>query len=108
MEKAQQRKQKYMAAFLILGGGVLLLLLANLCIGTVSIPAADILASMRGEGGTNTGILWNIRMPRAIAAMVLGGALALAGYLLQTFSTTRSPGRLCWGFPRAPRWWWRF
>ena len=85
MEKAQQRKQRYMAAFLILGGGVLLLLLANLCIGTVSIPAADILASMRGEGGTNTGILWNIRMPRALAAMVLGGALALAGYLLQTF-----------------------
>ena len=85
MEKGQRRKQKYTAAFLILGGGVLLLLLANLCIGTVSIPAADILASMRGEGGTNTGILWNIRMPRAIAAMVLGGALALAGYLLQTF-----------------------
>ena len=25
------------------------------------------------------------RMPRAIAAMILGGALALAGYLLQTF-----------------------
>ena len=85
MEKGQRRKQKYTAAFLILGGGVLLLLLANLCIGTVSIPAADILASMRGEGGRNTGILWNIRMPRAIAAMVLGGALALAGYLLQTF-----------------------
>jgi iron complex transport system permease protein len=30
-------------------------------------------------------ILWQIRMPRALAAAILGGALGLAGYLLQTF-----------------------
>ena len=30
-------------------------------------------------------ILLDIRMPRTIAAILLGGALALAGYLLQTF-----------------------
>ncbi len=30
-------------------------------------------------------IIWTIRMPRMIAAAVLGGALAVAGFLLQTF-----------------------
>ena len=30
-------------------------------------------------------IIWEIRLPRALAALILGGALALSGYLLQTF-----------------------
>lgn len=30
-------------------------------------------------------IIWKIRIPRALSAMILGGALALSGYLLQTF-----------------------
>ena len=33
----------------------------------------------------NAKILWEIRFPRTLAAAILGGALALAGYLLQTF-----------------------
>ena len=35
--------------------------------------------------GMNARILWEIRLPRTLAAGILGGALALAGYLLQTF-----------------------
>ncbi|MEE0743201.1 MAG: iron chelate uptake ABC transporter family permease subunit, partial [Blautia faecis] len=57
----------------------------NICVGTVRIPLADIFASIRGEKIENSRILWDIRMPRTLAAMILGGALALAGYLLQTF-----------------------
>ena len=34
---------------------------------------------------TVTRILWDIRFPRATAVLLLGGALSLAGYLLQTF-----------------------
>ena len=34
---------------------------------------------------TVTRILWDIRFPRATAVLILGGALSLAGYLLQTF-----------------------
>lgn len=30
-------------------------------------------------------VIWNIRLPRIIAATFLGGALAISGYLLQTF-----------------------
>ena len=42
---------------------------------------------LRGENRDSTAgqIIWTIRMPRLIAAAVLGGALAVAGFLLQTF-----------------------
>jgi iron complex transport system permease protein len=51
----------------------------------VKIPFTDILADLQGQPAANHRILWDIRMPRALAVLILGGALALAGYLLQTF-----------------------
>ncbi len=81
----QKRKMRYQMAFLILTVGVLVFVVANVCIGTVKIPLADIVASIRGEEIENSRILWDIRMPRTLAALILGGALALTGYLLQTF-----------------------
>lgn len=79
------RKIRYIAAFLLLGMGVFLFVVLNICIGTVEISLTDILASMQGEKINNDRILWDIRMPRTLADLILGGALALAGYLLQTF-----------------------
>lgn len=79
------RKIRYMAAFILLGVGVLVFLILNCCIGSVKIPMADIISAVKGNEIANSRILWDIRLPRAFAAMILGGALALAGYLLQSF-----------------------
>ena len=79
------RKIRYIIAFLILGISVLIFIALNVCIGTVKISLEDIMASIGGRQINNSRILWDIRMPRTMAAMILGGALALAGYLLQTF-----------------------
>lgn len=79
------RKIRYMAAFILLGVGVLAFLILNCCIGSVKIPMADIISAVKGNEIENSRILWDIRLPRAFAAMILGGALALAGYLLQSF-----------------------
>ncbi len=79
------RKIRYMAAFILLGVGVLVFLILNCCIGSVKIPMADIISAVKGNEIENRRILWDIRLPRAFAAMILGGALALAGYLLQSF-----------------------
>lgn len=82
---------------LCLGFGVLIVLLlcllaANLCLGSVKIPvvrvcrilfAAD--SGNAGKADTYGAIVWQIRFPRTLAAAVLGGGLALSGYLLQTF-----------------------
>ena len=83
----QQEKRRYLAAFGILGVLLLVLLILNLRIGSVKVPMDELLAILRGHSRENTAgqIIWTIRMPRMIAAAVLGGALAVAGFLLQTF-----------------------
>lgn len=79
------RTLRVITAFLLLTAGIVLFLILNVCIGTVAIPFKDILSSILGQEILNARILWDIRMPRTLAALILGGALALAGYLLQTF-----------------------
>ena len=83
----KDRKCRYITAFLILGIGVLFFYILNICIGSVRIVLADIVRVLAGQeiNETVTRILWDIRLPRATAVLILGGALALAGYLLQTF-----------------------
>lgn len=71
------------AALVIL---TLLLGIAGICFGSVSISAQDIaVAVFGGEKSTASDIILISRLPRVIAAVVLGGALAVSGYLLQTF-----------------------
>lgn len=66
---------------------LLLFLAANVLTGSVSISVSEVVRSLTREGidGGIRNILWEIRLPRALAAVILGGALGLCGYLLQTF-----------------------
>lgn len=81
------RKYRTIGAFIFLGIGVLAFFVLNICIGSVKITWSDIAGTFTGQtnGGTAARILLDIRLPRAAAAVILGGALALSGYLLQTF-----------------------
>ena len=56
-----------------------LLLFLNISIGSVKIPLNAV------AGTTEHSILWQLRIPRMLAGAILGGALALSGFLLQTF-----------------------
>ena len=77
----------------ILAGFVILLVLTagfslwNLHAGSVTISAGEIRSILFDPGvtGTNKNIIWSIRLPRLLSALVLGGALSVSGYLLQTF-----------------------
>lgn len=76
----------------ILVASLLLILMALLCIlnvssGSFELKYNEILAVLFGKSDNTTAsnIIWNIRMPRLFAALFLGGALAVSGYLLQTF-----------------------
>lgn len=70
-------------------GGLLLALLGlivwNVNAGSVSLSPREIWNILLTRGGDNGAIVWNIRLPRILAALLLGGALALSGFLLQTF-----------------------
>lgn len=83
----RKREIRYVLSFVILVVLLLLFLVWNICAGSVSVSYDEIIKSLLGQeiGETAANILWRIRMPRALAAAILGGALALSGYLLQTF-----------------------
>ena len=71
------------AALLIL---TIALGVCGICFGSVKISAHEIAAAVfGGEKSTASDIILISRLPRVIAAIVLGGALAVSGYLLQTF-----------------------
>lgn len=76
----------------------------NINTGSVHLSLERMLTLLRwGNDGTTEGnILWKIRLSRLLGAALLGGALSIAGFLLQTFLKTPSPAPLCWASPPAP------
>lgn len=81
------KKIKYILLFGVLIVLALVFLSLNIMIGSVSVPFSEIRKSLTGRSIELTfeNIIWKIRFPRAMAAAILGGGLALSGYLLQTF-----------------------
>ena len=68
--------------------GLAALFVANLCLGSVETTPAEVLGTLAagpGDASTAAQVIWQIRLPRAIEAVLLGGALSLSGFLLQTF-----------------------
>ena len=78
--------RRILLSFLFLSAMLLLLLGLNLCTGSVRIAPGEILNVLRAGGdSTQARILRELRLPRLLAAAMLGGALGLSGFLLQTF-----------------------
>lgn len=68
------------------------LFLLTISVGAITIPLADVLATIfKGPGGTGLfdRALWNIRIPQALTAVVAGAGLAIAGVAMQ--SVLRNP-----------------
>lgn len=86
-QKRISERNRYIAAFLVLFLLVLVFLAINVCAGSVNISIGDVLKTIKGQQQDSTlaDIILQIRLPRALAAAILGGGLALSGYLLQTF-----------------------
>lgn len=74
------RKIRYSIAFLGLIILVAVLLAWNICAGSVNISVKEVIEVILGEKTAQTAsrIIWEIRLPRALSAAILGGALALA------------------------------
>ena len=72
MEKT--RKIRCFTTFIILIILIIILLIMNVCIGTVHISFKAAFATLYDHSDRVGRIVWDIRMPRAIAAMILGGA----------------------------------
>ncbi len=74
---------RYVACFILLTVLLLVLLVWNICAGSVDFTVEELLAALANP--LDAGIIWGIRLPRVLAAAILGGALSVSGFLLQTF-----------------------
>lgn len=78
----QHRSRKFLLAitYLIL----LIIIILAIGIGSVRLSPAEVLQTLTGSGSEqwNT-ILWNIRIPRVLLALIIGANLAVSGALLQ-------------------------
>ncbi len=85
MNVSQRKHYTVCFAFLVLLLG--LFLAVNLLTGSTAIPPREVLGALFGTGGSDTvrSIVRNIRLPRLLSALILGGALSVAGFQLQTF-----------------------
>lgn len=73
---------------LIVGAAVLLVVVAfvSLLLGDAKLLAGDLLNWLTGQAGPVTEFVLNTRMPRVLAAILAGAALAVAGAVVQAVS----------------------
>jgi len=66
------------------------LVFVSIAVGSVLIPIDEVVATLLfGAGGDAATIIWQIRLPRVLAAVVSGAGLAIAGAVMQ--SVLRNP-----------------
>ena len=82
-----RRRARYALVFFVLIAAFCLITVLNINIGNIPIPLKRIVEILFTKTGnpTEVNIIWKIRLPRILMAAILGGALSLAGFLLQTF-----------------------
>ena len=88
-ERSKERRERRLrvgAVYVLLVVLVLVLMTANLMTGSVSLSLTQIFRTLAGKGdASQAAILFDLRLPRLLGALILGGALSVSGYLLQTF-----------------------
>ncbi len=85
MEKRSHKR--YELCFALLTALLLLLTFCNINSGSVHLSVPQVFQIIVQKTGEQTAynIVWEIRLPRILAAIILGGALSVSGFLLQTF-----------------------
>ena len=88
--KRLSRRHRTLIVFLATGTILALALVLGICIGGQFTPPETVLAALQGQSDRSAlAIIWEIRIPRTLAAAVAGLGLGLAASLLQTL--TRNP-----------------
>jgi iron complex transport system permease protein len=75
---------KFVIALSVLAAIFVLAALVSLCLGSAGIPLERVAQLfLEGKGSAEYAIIFDIRFPRIILGLAVGGALALAGVILQ-------------------------
>ena len=84
MASTSKRRYRLLAIGGVLFLGLLLIIAISLSLGSVALTRPELWAALLKEGSSiNQTIVWDLRLPRVIAAIIVGSALGMAGSLLQ-------------------------
>jgi len=84
MASTSKRRYRLLAIGGMLFLGLLLIIAISLSLGSVALTRPELWAALLKEGSSiNQTIVWDLRLPRVIAAIIVGSALGMAGSLLQ-------------------------
>ncbi|HQB64228.1 MAG TPA: iron chelate uptake ABC transporter family permease subunit, partial [Sedimentibacter sp.] len=73
----------------------IIVIMAGVGLGSVNVPPSHIISVISNkifsaplpaeiEGSTSISIIWNLRLPRALLAFLVGGAVAVSGSVMQS------------------------
>ena len=81
-----RRSRARLTVLVLLGMLVLIGTLVSLWVGSYRLSPAAILQALAGEASDSLPhhLIWNIRLPRAVAAILAGASLGLSGSIMQT------------------------
>lgn len=82
-----RRRVRYLLVFVMLIAALVAIGILNINTGNVSMSVSRIVEILFERSGDpyEVSIIWKIRLPRILMAAILGGALSLSGFMLQTF-----------------------
>ena len=95
--QAQKRTRRYTLVILAMVLAVAVTGVACLFVGSSNLTFAQAMEALLGGGtGAQSRIIWKIRVPRVLAAVIAGAGLAVAGLVMQTTlnNTMASPSTL--------------
>ena len=85
IQQLQQKNRRNALLITAMRISVILCGIACLFAGSSNMSFADALAALAGRGtAANVRILWNIRVPRMLAALIAGAGLSVSGLIMQT------------------------
>lgn len=88
MKEKSKRYLRTEICFIALAVALFVAIILNIWIGSADISVGDvfkILFTNQFAGKAAHTIVWSVRLPRLCAAALLGGALGVSGYLIQTY-----------------------
>ena len=85
IQELQKKNQRNKAGILAMLISVVILGSACLFAGSSNMSFGDALAALARKGtAANNRIIWNIRVPRVLAALIAGAGLSVSGLIMQT------------------------
>lgn len=85
IETLHKRNKRNSFVIIAMLAGVMVLGIACLFAGSSNMSFSDAMAALAGKGSAaNVRIIWNIRVPRVLAAIIAGSGLSVSGLIMQS------------------------